>query len=159
MARKKLTLRPLTLALTCTQSVVSCAQMETKLNKRPKNIIIWKMKTYFSKEWKYCEMSTMDAFNCSNCNLKYETKVDDHNVVGAAAANTTQFENCSTISKLSRQKRKFNIILFLAQKWSKRKHRPWPVSSWKFFRRLIHCSKIAELTGSNSFNFIIIVIR
>lgn len=69
-------------------------------------------------------MSTMDAFNCSNCNLKYETKVDDHNVVGAAAANTTQFENCSTISKLYRQKEETQYNSFSRPKMKQKKASP-----------------------------------
>lgn len=51
------------------------------------------MKTYFSEKNRnvdvrrsYIEMSTMDAFNCSNCNLKYEAQVDDDNTFSAATA-------------------------------------------------------------------------
>lgn len=84
-------------------------------------------------------MSTMDAFNCSNCNLKYETKA-----VAAAAAMEFLYRYY-TIWKLFNNfknvpsKRKFYIILFLAQK--KIGHGPSPpcICRWKFFRHLIHC--------------------
>lgn len=75
------------------------------------------METYFSEKNKnvdvrrsYIEMSTMDAFNCSNCNLKYEPKVDDDNAFDAAAATALAMGSLYKYYRISKLFNNFQIV-------------------------------------------------